>query len=289
MLTLLGWIIVTLSIIGGFMYSGGHPGHLFVLGEYMIILGVVLGYVIGASPMPVLKMMLNKSLQVLKGSPYTKEAYLDLIKVFYELLMIAREQGVVGIEEHVMNPHQSTIFGKYPTFNHNHHAVEFMQDALKPIIDGRLKPEQLKESLTHAIDRLYGHNAHPVAILTKASDACPAVGIVAAVLGIVITMSYIAGEKALIGEKVAHALVGTFLGLLVSYGYMQPLIAKIEFLNEDELAYFEVMSNIIISYASGAPPIMAAEVGRHAVPDDRKLSAEELEKLLKEMLRKPAS
>jgi chemotaxis protein MotA len=254
----------------------------------MIIIGVGIGFVVGACPMHVLKLMGKKIVQSFKGTPYTRQVYLDLISSHYELLMVAREQGVVGIEEHVMAPNQSTIFSKYPSFLGNHHAVAFMQDALKPIIDGRLKADQLKSSLYEDLERMETHHHHPVAILTKVSDAMPGVGIVAAVLGIIITMSYIAGEKALIGEKVAHALVGTFLGLLLSYGFIQPMIAKIEFANEDEIAYFRVLSNIIVSYATGSPPIMAAESGRRAIPEDRQPSSEELEKMMKALNKKSA-
>jgi chemotaxis protein MotA len=268
------------------MYSGGNPSHLIVLGEYLIISGVFFGYIVGACPMPVLKLMMKKIVQCLKGTPYTRDVYLDLIKSHYELLMVAREQGVVGIEEHVMNPKQSAIFTKYPSFLNDHHAVTFMQDALKPIIDGRLKSEQLKAALEEDLKRMELHNHHPVTILTRSADALPGIGIVAAVLGIIITMGYIAGEKALIGEKVAHALVGTFLGLLISYGFVQPLVAKFEFLNEDEEAYYKVLAAIIISYATGSPPIMAAEVGRKAIPEDRQPSSDDLEKLLKALSRK---
>ncbi|MFZ5805727.1 MAG: motility-associated protein [Verrucomicrobiota bacterium] len=289
MLLICGWCIVLGSVFGGFIYSGGHPSHLVVVGEYLIIAGVALGFVVGACPMHVLQLMVKKMITAVKGSPYTQQAYLDIIKAHYELLMVAREQGVVGIEEHVMAPYQSAIFTKYSSFINNHHAVVFMQDALKPIIDGRLKSDQLKASLMEELDRMYTRGHHPVAILTKMADALPGIGIVAAVLGIIITMGYIAGEKALIGEKVAHALVGTFLGLLISYGFVQPLVAKIEFLNEDEVSYFEVMSHIIISYANGSPPIMAAEVGRRAIPEDRQIGSEELEKMLKSLIQRKAS
>lgn len=286
MLTIVGWLIVTMTVFGGFVYEGGKPMKLIIPGEFIIILGAATGILIGASPMHVIQAMVTKILQVIKGSPYTKTVFLDLIKAHYELLMVAREQGVVGIEEHVMSPKQSTIFQKYPSFLGNHEAVAFMQDALKPIIDGRLKAEQMKESLSHELDRLYARNSHVPTIMTKVADACPAIGIVAAVLGIVITMSYLTSGKDVIGEHVAGALVGTFLGLLVSYCYLQPLVSQIEMLNEEELAYFEVMSNIIVSYATGAPPIMAAEVGRHAIPHNYQPSSEDLEKLLKDLLRK---
>lgn len=281
MLVIIGWLIVTGAVLGGFMYSGGRPMALFVIGEYAIILGVALGYMVAASPMHVLKLALSKVLTAFKGSPYSKDMYLDVIKPLYELFMVAREQGVVGIEEHVANPHESVIFKKYPKFLADHHAVAFMQDALRPIIDGRVKGDQLKATLDEDLDRIYAHNAHPVAVMSKIGDALPGIGIVAAVLGIVITMSSIGGSKEEIGHHVASALVGTFLGILVSYGYMQPLITNIEFINDDELNYYQVMSNVIVSYAAGAPPMMAAESGRRAIPSDRQPTSEELEALLK--------
>jgi chemotaxis protein MotA len=281
MLVIIGWLIVGGAVIGGFMYSGGRPASLFVIGEYMIILGVFIGYMVGASPVPILKLIIAKVIQSLKGTPYGKDMYLDVIKPLYELFMVAREQGVVGIEEHVANPHESAIFKKYPRFLSNHHAVCFMQDALRPIIDGRVKGDQLKETLEEDLDRIYEHNAHATNVMTKAGDALPGIGIVAAVLGIVITMGSIGGSKEEIGHHVASALVGTFLGILVSYGFVQPLISSIEFINADELSFYQVMSNVIVSYASGAPPMMAAEAGRKAIPEDRQPGSEELETLLK--------
>lgn len=283
MLVIIGWLIVLGSVLGGFSYSGGRIASLMVVGEYAIILGVAIGYVIAASPMPILKMMVQKVLTALKGSPYNRDMYLDAIKPLYELFMVAREQGVVGIEEHVANPHESVIFKKYPRFLSNHEAVAFMQDALRPIIDGRVKGDQLKVTLEEDLDRRYAHNGHPVMVMTKMGDALPGIGIVAAVLGIVITMGSIGGAKEEIGHHVASALVGTFLGILVSYGFVQPLVTNIEFINEDELSFYQVMSNVIVSYAAGSPPMMAAESGRRAIPEDRQPTSEELETLLKSL------
>jgi chemotaxis protein MotA len=281
MLAIIGLLIVTASFMGGYMISGGHLGHLFVFGEYVLILGVATGYVVTACPPPIFKLLISKIIGAFKGSPYKKDAYLDAIKALYELFMIAREQGVVGIEEHVLNPETSSVFSKYPSFLHNHHAVAFMQDALRPLIDGKIKGDQLKSALNDDIDRMHAYHNAPVTVMQKVGDALPGIGIVAAVLGIVITMGSIAGDKAEIGLKVAHALVGTFLGILISYAYMQPLTANIEFMNQDESSYFEVMANVIISFATGSAPAMAAESGRRAIPEDRKPTSSELEEMLK--------
>ena len=285
MLLIAGWVTVLASVVGGFLYNGGHLDSLMHPGEWGIIIGVAVGYLLGSSPGSVLKLMMVKIKQAVGSPPFPQSRYLDLCKALYELFMVAREQGVVGIEEHVVSPGTSPIFSKYPSFTNDHHAVSFLQDALRPLIEGRMKPEQLRASLNEDLERLAIHSAAPLMILNKISDALPGVGIVAAVLGIVVTMGFIAGEKAKIGEKVASALVGTFLGLLISYGFMQPMILRLEFMNEDEMSYYQVMCNMIVSYATGSPPIMAAEAGRRTIPTDRQPSGELFETEIKSVKR----
>lgn len=281
-----GYIVTLAAVIGGFMIAGGSPKSLFVLSEYIIILGALTGYVVGAAPPAMIKLLIAKAIGALKGSPFKKQMYLDVISMLYELLMVAREQGVVGIEEHVVNPEASSIFTKYPSFLHDHHAVAFMQDAMRPIIDGKVKGEQMKAALDDELGRIHHHHAQPCQVLTKAADALPAIGIVAAVLGIIITMGNLGGDKQSIGNSVAHALTGTLLGIFAAYSFVQPLVIAMELANEDELAYFEVMAGMIVAYATGSPPIMAAEAGRKSIPSDRKPTSEELETLLKELGRK---
>lgn len=287
MLVLVGWAIVLSAVIGGFAFLGGYIPALWQPGEYFVIGGAALGYLVAGSPPALLKMVGAKIKVALTGSPYNRQRFIDLISMLYELLMIAREQGVMGIEDHVTNPQTSTIFSKYPSFLADHHAVAFMQDAMRPIIDGKVKGDQLKATLEADLNRIFAHNAGPVNVINKAADACPGMGIVAAVLGIVITMGSLgSGDKAEIGHHVASALTGTFLGILVCYGFLQPLALNIEFLNEDELAYYEAMGSIIVSYATGSPPIMAAEAGRRVIPPDRQPSSEELEQYLKSLVKK---
>ncbi|MEM9444567.1 MAG: motility-associated protein [Verrucomicrobiota bacterium] len=286
MQVIVGWVIVLGCTLGGFVYSGGNPTHLIVIGEYIIIIGVSLGFLFAACPMAYLKLLFSQIMTAFKGSPYNQKAFVDVISAFYELFMIAREQGVIGIEDHVVNPKGSAVFQKYPTFLNNAEAVAFAQDALKPIIDGRIKGDQVKHLLHEEMERIAVRSEHPLHVATKAADAMPGIGIVAAVLGIIITMSHISGDKTTIGVKVAHALVGTFLGIFISYGFIQPLISAIEFNNDDEKHYYEVLSNIITSYATGAPPIMAAESGRRAIPADRQLTGDVLEEQLKALNKK---
>ena len=285
MLLLAGWGAVVGAMVGGFLFNGGKMGDLVHPGELIIIVGIMIGFLLGGSPASVLKLMVNQIKRATGKEPFPGDRYIELTKALYELFMIAREQGVVGIEEHVLNPQTSPVFSKYPMFISDHHAVSFLQDALRPLIEGRMKPEQLRSSLTEDIDRLKHHAFLPLIVLNKTADSLPGIGIIAAVLGIVVTMQFIAGEKALIGEKVAAALSGTFYGLLFSYGFIQPLIIRVEMQNEDEASYYQVMCNMIVSYATGAPPIMAAEAGRRSIPTDRQPTAEALETALKSIKR----
>jgi len=232
----------------------------------------------------VLKMMVKSIMTALKGSPYPQKRYIELVQALYQVLMLAREKGVVGLEEHILQPQTSTIFTKYPGFLKDHHAVHFMQDTFRPLLDGKVKPEELSRSVEAQLDNFFSMHSQPTAILSKASDALPAIGIVAAVLGIVITMASIAGDKAEIGEHVAHALVGTFLGLLLSYGFAQPLINRIETIHEEEISYLAIIGRMVISYALGAPPMTAAEAGRLTIPVHHQPSCDDMETLLKNTL-----
>jgi chemotaxis protein MotA len=281
MLLLVGWLIVTGAMLGGFMFSGGNPGTLFVTGEYIIIVGMFLGYIVASSSGAVLKAIFGSVLMAVKGSPYTQKRYIELVHALYEVLILAREKGVIGLEEHILQPKTSTIFAKYPSFLNDHHAVHFLQDTFRPLLDGKVKPEELSRSVEAQLDNFFATNSQPTAVLSKASDALPAIGIVAAVLGIVITMASIAGDKAVIGEHVAHALVGTFLGLLLSYGFAQPLINRIETIHEEEISYLAVIGRMVISYALGAPPMTAAEQGRLTIPIHLQPSCDTMENLLK--------
>jgi chemotaxis protein MotA len=281
MLILVGWVIISVALLGGFTYSGGHPETLFVTGEYVIIIGIFLGYIVASSSPAVLKMMIKSIITALKGSPYTQKRYIELIQAIYQMLLLARESGVIGLEEHVLQPHTSSILKKYPSFLNDHHAVHFLQDTFRPLMDGKVKPEEVSRSVEAQLDNFLSMHSQPTAVLTKASDALPGIGIVAAVLGIVITMASIAGDKQMIGEKVGHALVGTFLGLLLSYGFAQPLINRIETIHEEEISYLAVIGRMVISFALGAPPMAAAEAGRITIPVHHQPSCDDMEARLK--------
>ncbi len=281
MLVIIGSIVVLLAVLGGFVMAGGSIMALNQPSEYVVILGSAAGAMIIMAPMRVLKGLVTQVLGCLKGSPYTKKAYEELFKALYELFMLGRRNGMVALEEHVMTPASSSIFSKYPTLAKNHHAIELLCGALRPIIDGKVKPDQLDNLLQIELDAMEEEHHQPVSVLTKAADAMPGFGIVAAVLGIVITMASIGGPPDVIGHHVAAALVGTFLGILVSYGFLNPLAVAMEFAGAAEMTYIRCITKAVIGFVNGMAPIMAVELARRGLTSDIKPTSEELESMLK--------
>jgi len=281
MLIIAGFIIVIASVVGGFMMAGGHPVHLFVLSEYIVIIGSALGAVVTMSSKHVLIGLIKQTLGSFKGNPYSKKAYEELFKALYELFMLGRRNGMIALEEHVSNPQGSAIFSKYSTISKNHHALDFLCGGLRPVIDGKVKPDQLKVLMEIELDAMENEHHAPIAVLTKVGDAIPGFGIVAAVLGIVITMGSIAGPIEEIGHHVGSALVGTFIGILISYGFVNPMIVAMEAIGASEITYMRCVSGAVIGFANGMAPVMAVEVARRALSSDVKPNPEELEAMLK--------
>jgi chemotaxis protein MotA len=281
MIIFVGTFIVFASVVGGFMMAGGHVGALIHVSEFVVIGGAAGGALVIMSPKKVLVDLVKLCLQAIKGAPYNRAAYEDLLKVLYELFLLGRRNGMIALEEHVMNPGASSIFQKYPSFQNNHHAVAFLCSGLRPIIDGKIKPDQLKALMDAEITTLEDEHHGPINVLTKTADAMPGFGIVAAVLGIVITMGAISGPIEEIGHKVAAALVGTFLGIFMSYGLLNPLATNIEFICAAETAYIRCIAQSVTSFANGMAPIMAIEVARRGLVSDVRPTAEELEAMVK--------
>src|SRR5215204_630371 len=281
MLVIVGFIIVIVSVAGGFILAGGHLGNLIVVSEFIVIGGAALGAVITMSSKHVLIGLIKQILGTLKGNPYSKKSYEELFKALYELFMLGRRNGMIALEEHVSNPHSSSIFSKYSTIAKNHHALEFLCGGLRPVIDGKVKPDQLKTLMEIEVETMENEHHMPISVLSKASDAMPGFGIVAAVLGIVITMGSIAGPIEEIGHHVAAALVGTFLGILISYGFLSPLAVNMEFNGTAELTYIRCIAASVVGFANGMAPVMAVEIGRRGLNSEVKPTADELEALLK--------
>jgi chemotaxis protein MotA len=249
--------------------------------EFIVILGAALGSMITMAPMKVHKSLIAQITGCLKGSRYTKTAYEDMFKALYEMFMLGRRNGMVALEPHIGEPATSSILTKYTGFSGDHHAVELLTGALRPLIDGKVKPDQIGMLLDTEIDAMEHEHHLPIDVLSKTSDAMPGFGIVAAVLGIVITMGAINGPVSEIGHHVAAALVGTFLGILVSYGFLAPLASAMIFNGNAEIGYYRTLAKALSGFATGMAPMMALEVARRGLPGDVKPTAEELESMLK--------
>lgn len=285
MIIVLGAITVLLCVFGGFVLEGGHMTVLLVafVNEVLIIAGGAFGSLIIMSPKKVLIDILRGLLASLKGAPHNRASYEDLLKVLYELFLLGRRNGMIALEEHVLEPDKSSVFRKYPRFSGNHHAVEFLCGALRPIIDGKIKPDQLRLLLDAEIDRMEIEHHAPVSVMQKTGDAMPGFGIVAAVLGIVITMASIGGAVEEIGTHVAAALVGTFLGILLAYGFMAPLATNMEFIGESELDFTRCIAACVTGFANGMAPVTAVELGRRGLSREFRPTADELEQMFKAM------
>lgn len=281
MLLLIGYFVVTVSVLGGFVIAGGHPMLLVHVSEFVVIGGMALGVLIIASPMSVMKKIMADVMTVLKGKSGSSEDIMDLMKVLYELFMVGRRNGLIALDEHITNPQESNLLNKYPSLVGNKSRIEFLCNALRPIIDGKIKPEQLQQLLEAEIHTMEEEAHSPIDVLNLVGDSLPGIGIVAAVLGIINTMAAIADGPEKVGQKVAAALTGTFLGILGAYGFINPLTKRISFNNKAEFAYYTTMSKAISGFAKGLAPIMAVEIARRSLEKSMQPGASELEETLK--------
>jgi chemotaxis protein MotA len=281
MILIIGYIIVLGATLVGFIGAGGKIMLLFPWPEYLIIAGVSIGLMVIAAPVALLKHTVHKIKLALKTQVVPNSDYSDVLKLLYELFTKARRGGLIAIEDDIMVPKDSPIMSKYPSFLNDKERVEFLTNSLKPIIDGRLKPEQLASMLEADLEAKADDFGHPVHLLQLVGDSLPGIGIVAAVMGIINTMAAIDAGAAAVGKKVAAALVGTFLGVLGAYGFINPLGARIKLNNAYELQYFAVIMKAVIGFTGGMAPMMAVEVGRRMVDPAFQPTSDEIEEMCK--------
>jgi len=281
MILLLGYLIVLGATLGGFLEAGGKIGLLFPISEYIIIIGISIGLMVIASPVSLLKNIVKKIKVAFRNQAVPTSDYTDLLKLLYELFSKARRGGLIAIEDDVMAPKDSPILSKYPSFINDHERLEFLTNSLKPVIDGRLKPEQLGGLLHADFEAKEEDAVQPVHILNLIGDSLPGIGIVAAVMGIINTMAAIAMGPEKVGAKVASALVGTFLGVLGAYGFINPLAARIKLNNVYELQYYAVIMKGVLGFTGGMAPIMAIEAARRAIDPAFQPTAEAVEEMVK--------
>jgi chemotaxis protein MotA len=283
MIVIIGLVVVMGAVLTGFTMAGGNVGALIHPSELVTIGGAALGALIVMSPKKVLKDIVNGVLQCIKGTPYGKAAYEELFKALYELFRLARRDGLMALESQLSDPQQSPILSKYPRIANNHHVMEFICGAMSSILDGTVKPEQLSTMLASDLKLLEEEQHGPVLVMTKTADSLPGFGIVAAVMGIVITMGAIDGPVEEIGHKVGAALVGTFLGILMCYGIFAPLATQMEFLAEAELSFFRTIATAIEGFVGEIAPKVALEQARRKVGGGVRFTREELDELFKQV------
>ena len=284
MFFVIGLTIVIGSIIVGYTMHGGSIGVLVQISEFIIILGSAGGAVIVANKPKVVMGIGKEIVGLLKPNPFGRKAYAELLQVLYELFYAARRDGLVGIEGHIEEPEKSELFNKYPAFAKNHHAVSFLSDTLKVMLTGTVEDHHLSEILDLDIERHHHESMAVPNALYKVGDAMPGFGIVAAVLGVIITMGHIGGSAEEVGKSVAAALVGTFLGVLLAYGVFNPMAQAIEARMNSEDAYMRCIRTAILSFSRGDPPMTSVEFARRNIdPVDRPSFTE-----LEEMTRKKA-
>ncbi len=280
MLLIIGFFIVMASTLGGFMLAGGNPLVLLHLSEFVVIGGIALGILVISSPASVLSGTMKWIIASFKGGTKSEE-YIDLLKLLYEMFLLGRRNGLIALDEHVSSPAESPLFQKYPSFVNKHERVEFLCNSLRPLIDGKVKPEQLEKMLETEVEHMEDEAHGPLSVINLVGDSLPGVGIVAAVLGIINTMGAIAEGPEKVGYKVAAALTGTFLGIFGAYGFINPLHKRIAFLSESEVTYYQIISQAVSGFAKGLAPIMAIEIARRSMERSIQPEAEELETMLK--------
>jgi len=277
MFAIIGIVIVFGCIVAGYLMEHGNLRVLLQPAELLIIGGAAAGTVLIANPLHIIKKIVDGIGGVFGSSKFSKQAYIDTLKMMYDLLNRARKDGLMALESDVEEPEKSAVFSKNPAFLKNHHVRDFVCDSLRMAITG-VDTFELDQMLDLDMEVHHHDSTQPTAALSTMADSLPGLGIVAAVLGVVITMGALGGPPEEIGHKVAAALVGTFLGVLLCYGLVGPVAANMAKAAEEEHAFLAVLRVLIVSFLKGSAPIMAVETARRAIPGHVRPSFQELEK-----------
>jgi chemotaxis protein MotA len=277
MISILGIVIVLGAIVGGYLIEHGKLLVLLQPAELIIIFGAAVGTVVVANPLPTLIRIGKGMAGVFSASPFDKAHYTENLKMLYELFNYARKNGTAKLEEDLDNPAKSPVFSKYPKFLKSHHALEFLCDTLRMVVTGGVEPMEIYQMMEVDLEVHHRESAEPIAALTTMADSLPGLGIVAAVLGVVITMGSLGGPKEEIGNHVAAALVGTFLGILLCYGIFGPLAGAMGKQNDAESYYFGFLRMAALAFVKGLSPIMAVELARRSIPTTVRPNFKEVE------------
>jgi len=278
---IIGCVVVLVAVVGGYLLEHGNLHVLFQPAEVVIIFGAATGALLISSTGPVFKAVVKTFPKIFSYKGLSKQDYVDLLVLLFKLFQKMRKEGLISVEEEIDNPEKSKIFSAHPQVLKNHHAISFICDSIRIVITSNMPGHQLEDLLERDIEILHHEALLPAHSVARIADSLPGLGIVAAVLGVVLTMGKIDQPPSVLGHSIGAALVGTFLGVLACYGFVGPMAATMEHMARDEKEYLEVIKAALVSYVDGAAPQVAIEVGRRTIPGDFRPSFIELEEQLK--------
>ncbi len=278
---ILGIIIVLGSVLGGFMLEKGNLHTLFQPVELLIIFGAAVGAMIISSPFKLLKEILACFKNMFTPIHYDSKKFIEVLSLLYEIFNKMRKEGIIAIESHVEEPKKSEIFKRYPDILKNERTVDFICDSLKILLSIDIPPHEFDNLLEVDIESITEEKSHPLHRVEKMADSLPGLGIVAAVLGVVLTMGKMSEPPEVLGHSVGAALVGTFLGVLLCYGIVGPMATLIDHHLKEEESYYNVIRIAIVSYVARSIPQIAIEFARRAIPESVRPGFTELEKIMK--------
>jgi chemotaxis protein MotA len=289
MFVIIGWAVVLGAVIGSFALGGGHLAALLQPFEFMCILGATLGAFLVGNPVKVLKAVLKAVPSCFAGGGYNKKKYLELIALLYELLQKVRTQGMLAMEPDIADPKSSPVFTKYPAILKDHHLLDFIVDYLRMMLEGNVNPSAVEDLMNAELETHHAEMAAPAAAIQGMADGLPAFGIVSAVMGVVHTMGSVGAPPAVLGEMIAAALVGTFLGILMAYGFVGPLASLLTAKAADAAIPFECVKCVLLAYLNGSAPGVAVEFGRKVLTSVDRPSFTELDEAVSATKNAPAS
>ncbi|MDT3669315.1 MAG: flagellar motor stator protein MotA [Aromatoleum sp.] len=280
MFLLIGYVVILLASVGTYSVHGSLMA-LWMPFEYLAIIGLAIGALVASNGPKAVKATLRAIPSILKGSPYTKTMYMELLALLYEILAKVRKEGLMSIENDVDNPDSSPIFTKYPAIAADRHAVEFLTDYLRMMVGGNLNAFEIEGLMDKEIET-HHEEAHSTShVVAKLGDALPAFGIVVAVMGVVNVMGSVGQPPAVLGKMIGGALVGTFLGILLSYGFIQPIASQLEQRADESGKVFECIKLVLLASMNGYAPQVAVEFGRKALYSTERPTFAELEQDIK--------
>jgi len=280
MFLIVGYVIILVSALGTYSVHGSLAA-LWVPLEYIAIVGLTLGGFVAGNDIKVIKSTIGALPSIFKGSKYNKTLYVDLLAMLFEVLAKVRKEGLMSIENDVENPHESPIFGKYPVLSHDHHVMEFITDYLRMMVGGNLNALEIENLMDVEIETHHHEVEVPGHIMAKVADATPAFGIVVAVMGVVNAMGSVGEPPAVLGKMIGGALVGTFLGILISYGFVSPIATLLEQKAHEGSKIYQVIKVVLLASMSGYAPQVAVEFGRKVLFSGDRPTFLELEEELK--------